>query len=1853
MKLPWYYRWHLKPYAKKVHVGSLAFYVILLISVIASTMSPQSHIRASSYTKTWTSTADFDTGSNQNIDTASNKAQLASTTNTYNENFSTTTYKDPATTANWNGKLNLPGDPLDGTVTGLQQKWKDTFGQSESVAAVAKDQINGYMYMVGYSGSFVAYKPADDTTIDLRSKILSLVTAASTDSIRGLAIDATNHYLYLVGTGGKFAVLSLCANPLDAVLTDLSAKASALNGTYSFPLAVDLDNHFLYVGGSNVFGYFDLRSDPSNTSFTNLSGKLSFFWSSSYTVYTLSIDQANHFLYVGASASTSVKLGAFPLSGTPSGGTLVDLSGKYAWSSMGAFSSTIDPVNNYLYLGCYSAEIVAFPLSSTPANNSVIGLTSKVSGNWGTSNIVLSLGYDPINHFVYLGGNNGRFGVFPATNNPGNAGFTYLTPKISAIFGTTSDSSVLNIEPSTGLVYLAGYAPRFGYFSGGGDPANGSFTAKSAVVASYIGFNLTARSTAYDSTNNIIYMGCNGGRLIAYNIGSGQFIDLASKITGWPTSSYINGLAYDATNHFIYLAGGDTTTNFGVLQATSNPATAAFTDLSGKLSSFWSYSAPSTMAIDSYNNFLYLSGSMTAAFPLTANPSGVSAINVSSRLSFTDYVYAMAYDSVNHYMYLGGTNYKFGALQSTATPASASFVTLTSKLTSTWSGSYIYSMAFDSVNGMIYVGGYNGKFGALPATNDPANAGYVHLSAKLPAGMSSSVINWLIDAGGIMYVLGPSNSFGAFNGGGTPASGSYTALDSKFADWYGLSMTCGLYLSSDSVFYLFGGKGMISSFQTGYASSKIAQSTKINAGTPQIAQATLTATSAIPTGTTLSFYLSNNGGSSWNLVNSGSPYTFASTSTDVRWKIALTTSNPANTPEVTLLTVSYSSFNSTTGQMNLTFNATEGTPVWYSLAGTTSAPTNTTLTLKARAAATSGGLSSATWSDIKTRADLPVNLMTLPVGGTPGLAQQPWIEIEFDFATTDGLNTPTVDDLTLSYVVNATPEIQNLTVSQRTDGSKVVDISYQSRDQDTGSNPSNSNQATVSFQYSADSGSTWHPCVTTTGAGLQSISQASFGAKSGTWNAGVDLANSYYNGTVMVKVLINDNELARNQVELASSAFSIDTKNPALGMISSNQGIQVNSGSSWTNNPAVTLTLSATDDTALSMWLSNDVEFSTGSYEPYVASKAWTLSSSDGNKTVYAKFKDALGNTTTANFPVLLDTTAPSAPLHLGVYDTSDRDLARYSLTLIWDEIPTIPDFQTYRIERSSNGGEYSTLVTTQNNSFADLSLDNNVTYSYRVLAIDTHTNASGASNVVSYRPTMEDITPPNIIGGTPKVEPGADSAKISWTTDEPSDAYVEFGTTTDYGNSQGSPTLNVSHSMTVTGLQPETTYHFRVRIRDNAGNLTVGSDATFKTTAPATAAKPVETLTLTDPEVFADPATGKVSINWSTGAPATSQIQYGITEMLGSESSEIKTLSYDHFVVLASLTPTTKYYYKVVSKDEVGKSQTSVIKYFTTPQSSGNAPAISSVAVSDVTLDSAIISWKTNTVTTSTIKLGKDDSYGQVVEDLSNGATTIHTVRLNGLEQGTVYHFRVSGTSNAGGSVASDDYVFSTLTMPTISNVQVKSANEKGTTITWSTNTECDSFVDFGVKGSTFDQSQGRAESVKDHSVTLIGLSSATSYAYKTKSRDKFGNLAESGEQSFTTIVDTTAPQIKDMKSETSIVTDANGESKAQAIISWSTDEPATSQVQYSLGMAQGDAYQYSTPEDANLSTSHVVVISNLLPAATYHMRIVSKDASTNIGVSDDYTVLTLKQETTLLQYIVQILEQRFFWMRGLGFDL
>jgi hypothetical protein len=101
---------------------------------------------------------------------------------------------------------------------------------------------------------------------------------------------------------------------------------------------------------------------------------------------------------------------------------------------------------------------------------------------------------------------------------------------------------------------------------------------------------------------------------------------------------------------------------------------------------------------------------------------------------------------------------------------------------------------------------------------------------------------------------------------------------------------------------------------------------------------------------------------------------------------------------------------------------------------------------------------------------------------------------------------------------------------------------------------------------------------------------------------------------------------------------------------------------------------------------------------------------------------------------------------------------------------------------------------------------------------------ASAAASVqVDNGPTISNVS----------VAPGltATSARVTWTTDVPADAQVEYGLGGGYELSTPADlTLDMRHDMQLTGLTPGTVYHYRVKSRDAAGAASASADRTFYT---------------------------------------------------------------------------------------------------------------------------------------------------------------------------------------------------------------------------------------------------------------------------------------------------------------------------------------------------------------------------------------------------------------------------------------
>ncbi|KKT55333.1 MAG: Peptidoglycan-binding domain 1 protein [Candidatus Giovannonibacteria bacterium GW2011_GWB1_44_23] len=97
---------------------------------------------------------------------------------------------------------------------------------------------------------------------------------------------------------------------------------------------------------------------------------------------------------------------------------------------------------------------------------------------------------------------------------------------------------------------------------------------------------------------------------------------------------------------------------------------------------------------------------------------------------------------------------------------------------------------------------------------------------------------------------------------------------------------------------------------------------------------------------------------------------------------------------------------------------------------------------------------------------------------------------------------------------------------------------------------------------------------------------------------------------------------------------------------------------------------------------------------------------------------------------------------------------------------------------------------------------------------------------------TPSDTTAP-VISSVSSDSITSSSAIITWTTNEPADAYVEYGPTLSYVSQTPRETdFTTSHSIALSGLSPSAIYHYRTRSSDPAGNFVVSEDNIFVTPA-------------------------------------------------------------------------------------------------------------------------------------------------------------------------------------------------------------------------------------------------------------------------------------------------------------------------------------------------------------------------------------------------------------------------------------
>lgn len=520
--------------------------------------------------------------------------------------------------------------------------------------------------------------------------------------------------------------------------------------------------------------------------------------------------------------------------------------------------------------------------------------------------------------------------------------------------------------------------------------------------------------------------------------------------------------------------------------------------------------------------------------------------------------------------------------------------------------------------------------------------------------------------------------------------------------------------------------------------------------------------------------------------------------------------------------------------------------------------------------------------------------------------------------------------------------------------------------------------------------------------------------------------------------------------------------------------------------------------------------------------------------------------------------------------------------------------------------------------------------------ASNAMTNFVPATNLAANKALVIDTANPTISSIASSTT--ANSATITWTTNEPATSTIRYGLSASYGTATSSDMATTTHSYALSGLAASSTYHFQISIADAAGNIATSSDQTFTTgsvdiTTGLVALWNLEegTGTTAIDSISANNGTLTNGPTWIPGQIGNYALSFDGTNDFVSTTDVAAAESIGAITVSA--------WAKSSTTDLVGA------QYIFAKSRSGQTNISWEIAKSAQEKFTFAVSNGTTKSTATTDLAFADTSWhhivgvydGSLVRIYVDGAEADATpAALTGNVSNTAYYICLGTYSSAGncsgsgyfaGSIddprvynralsAADisllyDYRGIDVTPPTISAI-ASSTGPTSATINWTTDEAATSTVRYGLT-SGYGSASTSASLVTTRSIVLTGLTPSTVYHYQVSSSDPSGNLATSSDLTFTTAaVDTTAPTVSSVVSNPS---------SATAVITWTTNEPASSQVEYGLT----SSYTSSTTLSPTATTSHSVVITGLTASTTYHFRVRSVDSSGNVGSSTDATFRTI----------------------------
>ncbi|MBI9053332.1 MAG: T9SS type A sorting domain-containing protein [Bacteroidales bacterium] len=453
--------------------------------------------------------------------------------------------------------------------------------------------------------------------------------------------------------------------------------------------------------------------------------------------------------------------------------------------------------------------------------------------------------------------------------------------------------------------------------------------------------------------------------------------------------------------------------------------------------------------------------------------------------------------------------------------------------------------------------------------------------------------------------------------------------------------------------------------------------------------------------------------------------------------------------------------------------------------------------------------------------------------------------------------------------------------------------------------------------------------------------------------------------------------------------------------------------------------------------------------------------------------------------------------------------------------------------------------------------------------------------------------------------------------------------TTSDSKTAEGAVSVIEAFTSDITGLSPGTMYYVRAYATNLAGTV-YGSEVSFTSfkvpTVTTQAVTSIATTTATANGNITDlgiPNPIQHGVCWNTGGTpmlTDSKTEDGAVSGTGAFTSD-----------LTSLSAGTMYYVRAYAINAAGTVYGSEVSFTTLKLAGVTTEAITNITSTTFTANGTITDLGIPNPTAYGICLNTSGSptlANFVTDKGAASATGAFTSDITSLVPNTTYYVRAYATNEAGTIYGADMSCTTALEVATVTTNAASSLTAKTTTLNGTVNANnasTDVTFEYGLTEAygtilTADQSPITGMSDTGVSVDLTGLTPSTTYHYRVVGVNA-GGTSNGSDLTFTTLSQdpiVTTNAASDIESSGATL---NGTVNANDLSTTVTFEYGLTETYGSTVTADQSPVTGTTSKDVSVS------ITDLIPNATYHFRVVgvNSEATTN---GSDVTFTTLSQD-------------------------